>query len=88
MRTTYDVSLLRCWHSINLTLRALKGLRRAQWANMSGARFFPLPEMDKSQWVSSLRAASRFSVLYAVPVEAFPVVWERPQELGVHGESW
>ena len=24
----------RCWHSINLTLRALKGLRRAQWANM------------------------------------------------------
>ena len=33
-------------------------------------------------------AASRFSVLYAVPVEAFPVVWERPQELGVHGESW
>ena len=42
-----------CWHSINLTLRALKGLRRAQWANM-------------------------FSVLYSVPVEAFPVVWERP----------
>ena len=30
--------LLRCWHSINLTLRALKGLRRAQWANMFGPR--------------------------------------------------
>mmetsp|Transcript_15672 Transcript_15672/g.36739 ORF Transcript_15672/g.36739 Transcript_15672/m.36739 type:complete len:549 (+) Transcript_15672:163-1809(+) len=23
-----------CWHSFNLTFRALKGLRRAQWANM------------------------------------------------------
>lgn len=40
-------------HSVNLTLRALKGLRRAQWANM-------------------------FSVLYSVPIEAFPVVWSRP----------
>ena len=30
--------VLRCWHSINLTLRALKGLRRAQWANMSRAQ--------------------------------------------------
>lgn len=52
-----------CWHSINLTLRALKGLRRAQWANM-------------------------FSVLYAVPVEAFPVVWERPQEAGGGPIRW
>jgi len=46
-----------CWNSFNLTLRALKGLRRAQWANM-------------------------FSVLYAVPIEAFPVVWERPAGSG------
>ncbi|CAE7704689.1 unnamed protein product [Symbiodinium pilosum] len=52
-----------CWHSINLTLRALKGLRRAQWANM-------------------------FSVLYSVPVEAFPVVWERPQEAGGGPVKW
>ncbi|CAE7481164.1 unnamed protein product [Symbiodinium microadriaticum] len=52
-----------CWHSINLTLRALKGLRRAQWANM-------------------------FSVLYSVPVEAFPVVWERPQEAGGGPAKW
>lgn len=52
-----------CWHSINLTLRALKGLRRAQWANM-------------------------FSVLYAVPVEAFPVVWERPEEAGGGPIRW
>lgn len=52
-----------CWHSINLTLRALKGLRRAQWANM-------------------------FSVLYSVPVEAFPVVWERPQEAGGGSIRW
>jgi len=42
-----------CWHSFNLTFRALKGLRRGQWANM-------------------------FSVLYAVPIEAFPVCWSRP----------
>lgn len=42
-----------CWHSLNFILRALKGLRRGQWANM-------------------------FSVLYSVPIEAFPVVWERP----------
>jgi len=41
-----------CWHSLSLTLRALKGLRRGQWANM-------------------------FSVLHAVPIEAFPVRWER-----------
>jgi len=46
-----------CWHSFNLTLRALKGLRRGQWANM-------------------------FSVLYAVPVEVFPVVWHRPEDEG------
>lgn len=42
-----------CIHSLNYILRALRGLRRGQWANM-------------------------FSVLYAVPVEAFPVFWERP----------
>jgi len=46
-----------CWQSFNLTFRALRGLRRAQWANM-------------------------FSVLYAIPIEAFPVTWERPQEVG------
>lgn len=39
--------------SFALTFRALRGLRRQQWANL-------------------------FSVLYAVPIEAFPVVWERP----------
>jgi len=38
--------------SFALTFRALRGLRRQQWANL-------------------------FSVLYAVPIEAFPVVWER-----------
>ncbi|CAJ1406756.1 unnamed protein product [Effrenium voratum] len=52
-----------CWHAINLTLRALKGLRRAQWANM-------------------------FSVLYSVPVEAFPVIWERPEEAGAGPIRW
>jgi len=41
-----------CWHSLSLTLRALKGLRRGQWANM-------------------------FSVLHAVPIEAFPIRWDR-----------
>mmetsp|Transcript_11248 Transcript_11248/g.24357 ORF Transcript_11248/g.24357 Transcript_11248/m.24357 type:complete len:583 (+) Transcript_11248:118-1866(+) len=46
-----------CWNSFNLSLRALKGLRRAQWANM-------------------------FSVLYSVPVEAFPVTWQRPPDSG------
>lgn len=49
-----------CWHSFNLTFRALKGLRRGQWANM-------------------------FSVLYAVPIEAFPVVWKRSAEFGGGG---
>eukprot|EP00933_Yihiella_yeosuensis_P007287 TRINITY_DN112246_c0_g1_i1.p1 TRINITY_DN112246_c0_g1~~TRINITY_DN112246_c0_g1_i1.p1 ORF type:complete len:419 (+),score=68.79 TRINITY_DN112246_c0_g1_i1:91-1257(+) len=52
-----------CFHSVNLTLRALKGLRRAQWANM-------------------------FSVLYSVPIEAFPVVWERPKESGGGPIMW
>eukprot|EP00747_Dinoflagellata_sp_TGD_P168038 gnl/TRDRNA2_/TRDRNA2_193557_c0_seq1.p1 gnl/TRDRNA2_/TRDRNA2_193557_c0~~gnl/TRDRNA2_/TRDRNA2_193557_c0_seq1.p1 ORF type:complete len:594 (-),score=61.57 gnl/TRDRNA2_/TRDRNA2_193557_c0_seq1:116-1897(-) len=52
-----------CWHSFNLTFRALKGLRRGQWANM-------------------------FSVLYAVPIEAFPVVWERPPEAGGGPVQW
>lgn len=52
-----------CFHSINLILRALKGLRRAQWANM-------------------------FSVLYSVPIEAFPVIWERPQEAGGGPVCW
>lgn len=52
-----------CWHSLNLTLRALRGLRRAQWANM-------------------------FSVLYAVPIEAFPVVWDRPPEAGGGSIRW
>lgn len=48
-----------CWHSLSLTLRALKGLRRSQWANM-------------------------FSVLHAVPIEAFPVRWDQgPLELGL-----
>lgn len=46
-----------CWNSFNLTFRALRGLRRAQWANM-------------------------FSVLYAVPIEAFPVFWDRPADAG------
>eukprot|EP00928_Gymnodinium_smaydae_P000290 TRINITY_DN10110_c0_g2_i1.p1 TRINITY_DN10110_c0_g2~~TRINITY_DN10110_c0_g2_i1.p1 ORF type:complete len:527 (-),score=73.41 TRINITY_DN10110_c0_g2_i1:184-1764(-) len=46
-----------CWHSFNITFRALKGLRRGQWANM-------------------------FSVLHAVPIEAFPIMWERPLDAG------
>ena len=64
----------RCWHSINLTLRALKGLRRAQWANM------PEPRHGRQTRERSYFEQPRFSVLYSVPVEAFPVVWERPQE--------
>mmetsp|Transcript_43872 Transcript_43872/g.113302 ORF Transcript_43872/g.113302 Transcript_43872/m.113302 type:complete len:615 (-) Transcript_43872:61-1905(-) len=52
-----------CWNSFNLTFRALRGLRRAQWANM-------------------------FSVLYAVPIEAFPVFWERPKETGGGPVKW
>ncbi|CAE8622545.1 unnamed protein product [Polarella glacialis] len=52
-----------CWHSSNLLLRALKGLRRAQWANM-------------------------FSVLYSVPIEAFPIIWARPQEAGGGPVQW
>lgn len=52
-----------CWHSFNLTFRALKGLRRGQWANM-------------------------FSVLYAVPIEAFPVIWERPLDAGGGPVTW
>eukprot|EP00929_Paragymnodinium_shiwhaense_P008482 TRINITY_DN112438_c0_g1_i1.p1 TRINITY_DN112438_c0_g1~~TRINITY_DN112438_c0_g1_i1.p1 ORF type:complete len:627 (+),score=87.73 TRINITY_DN112438_c0_g1_i1:92-1972(+) len=45
------------WHSLSLVLRALKGLRRQQWANM-------------------------FSVLHAIPIEAFPIRWAVPPELG------
>mmetsp|Transcript_42176 Transcript_42176/g.113775 ORF Transcript_42176/g.113775 Transcript_42176/m.113775 type:complete len:433 (-) Transcript_42176:27-1325(-) len=44
-------------HSTSLAFRALKGLRRSQWANL-------------------------FSVLYAVPIAAFPVAWSRPPESG------
>jgi len=47
-----------CFNSISLVMRALRGLRRAQWANM-------------------------FSVLYAVPIEAFPITWERPADAGL-----
>ncbi|CAE8586398.1 unnamed protein product, partial [Polarella glacialis] len=39
----------------SLAFRALKGLRRPNWANL-------------------------FCVLYAVPIEAFPIMWERPKE--------
>eukprot|EP00405_Crypthecodinium_cohnii_P034353 CAMPEP_0206529064 /NCGR_PEP_ID=MMETSP0325_2-20121206/2371_1 /ASSEMBLY_ACC=CAM_ASM_000347 /TAXON_ID=2866 /ORGANISM="Crypthecodinium cohnii, Strain Seligo" /LENGTH=577 /DNA_ID=CAMNT_0054024893 /DNA_START=109 /DNA_END=1842 /DNA_ORIENTATION=+ len=41
----------------SLTFRAVKGLRRPNWANL-------------------------FSILYTVPIEAFPVEWERPAEAG------
>jgi len=44
-------------HSSSLAFRALKGLRRSQWANL-------------------------FSVLYSVPIAAFPVAWTRPPEAG------
>merc|ERR1712190_374816 len=40
-----------------LGLRALKGLRRSEWANL-------------------------VSVTYIVPIEAFPVEWDRPAESG------
>jgi len=43
--------------SFSITFRALKGLRRPQWANL-------------------------FSVLYSVPIAAFPIVWTRPPEAG------
>jgi len=43
--------------SVSIGMRAFKGLRRGNWANL-------------------------LSVLYAVPVEVFPVYWERPAELG------
>jgi len=45
------------WHSFSIGFRALRGLRRAQWANM-------------------------FTVLYAIPIEAFPIIWQRPNEAG------
>lgn len=48
--------------SFALTFRALRGLRRQQWANL-------------------------FSVLYTVPIEAFPVVWERPAGGSIRGRS-
>jgi len=43
--------------SVSIGMRAFKGLRRGNWANL-------------------------LSVLYAVPVEVFPVYWERPSEVG------
>ena len=47
----------RCWHSINLTLRALKGLRRAQWANMLMAWFGFFLERVEGSWVVQVQRA-------------------------------
>lgn len=44
------LGLATCWQACAFSWRAIKGLRRRQWANL-------------------------FSVLYTVPIEAFPVHW-------------
>lgn len=52
----FFASVIVIW-AFSVAFRALKGLRRPNWANL-------------------------FSVLYAVPIEVFPVMWERGENYG------